>query len=296
MFERILVPLDASPLAEAVLTQLRSVLLRKDSEVILLQAALPPAGMDAGVIGVDELFVSRARSYLASLERDLAAQGVRVRSIVRTGGPAEVILSVSEEVDASLIALATHGRSGIPRWILGSVAEKVIRASRVPVLAVRSFRTPGPEAAPVGREALSIRKILVPIDDSNHSLEVVPPAVELAKLYGSKAVILHVCEGHPACSVPVPQLNYAYEHFAAAGVEAIPVMRMGDAPVQILEECRAQDADLIAMSTHGRSGPSRWMLGSVAEKVLRAATVPLLLARSGMSPLSLQTEGAAAAT
>lgn len=278
MFERILVPLDGSPLAEAILTQLRPVLLRKDAEILFVQSVAPPLGMEGGGAMMLQTQLASAQEYLGRMVQELSSQGVRARFVFRLGGPAPVILAVAEEERASLIALATHGRTGFSRFVLGSVAEKVVRASPVPVLAVRSF---GSDATPIGPKPLSIRKILVAVDASNYSLDVVAPAVEMAKLFEAEAVVLNVCEGHPQCAVPVPQLNYACEHFEAAGVRAAPVMRIGDPAVQILEECRAQSAGLIAMATHGRSGPSRWVLGSVAEKVLRASSAPLLLARSG---------------
>ena len=130
---------------------------------------------------------------------------------------------------------------------------------------------------------LSLQRILVPIDSTDASLEVVPPTLELAKLFGSHVVLLNVCEG-PECSIPVVQITAAYEKFHEAGVSVEPLMKQGDPAGQILDTSAVQKADLIAMTTHGRSGISRWMLGSVTEKVLRAATVPILAVRPFASP------------
>lgn len=280
MFERILVPLDGSPLAEAILSQVRRILFRKDAEIILAQAVSVPTMMEGDVSRVLSAIEQQATAYLKGLEKRLADQGARVRYVVRVGTPAETILDISERERVSLIAMSTHGRSGLSRWVFGSVAEKVLRASAAPLLLVRSFAPDGNGKLVPAAGELRLTKILVPIDASDTAMEIVPAAAELARLLGAHVLVLNVCEEHPQCSVPVPQITHAYERFRDAGLTTEPLMKKGDPAEQILEACREQSADLIAMSTHGRSGVTRWVLGSVAEKVLRAATVPLLLVRS----------------
>jgi nucleotide-binding universal stress UspA family protein len=282
MFERIVVPLDGSPRGEAILTQVRRILFHKDAEVLLVRAvAVPPSleGMGGELPG---LLRAQATQYLQRLEKRLLEQGARVQCIVRTGEAAEVILDVAEEEHASLIAMTTHGRSGLQRWALGSVTERVLHASKVPVLAVRSFLEDG-TAAPLAE--LELNTILVPVDSTSMSLEIIGPAVELAQLFGSTAALLHVCQG-PACAVPVPELICAYDQFRAGGVPVEPLMKQGDPALQILEACKEQKAGLIAMTTHGRAGVARWMMGSVTDKLLRAARVPLLIVR----PTALKME------
>jgi nucleotide-binding universal stress UspA family protein len=175
--------------------------------------------------------------------------------------------------------MSTHGRSGLARWVFGSVAEKVLRASPIPVLIVPSFTGSGGDVFPTGAREIPFKKILVPIASAELSLEIVPPAIEFAQLFESRVLALNVCQG-PECSVPVHEMRRAYELFTAGGVATEPLVRQGDAAVQILEACRETGADLIAMTTHGHSGVSRWVLGSVAEKVLRGANVPLLVLRT----------------
>src|SRR5204863_2868447 len=111
-----------------------------------------------------------------------------------------------------------------------------------------------------------------------------------------RVLALNVCEG-PECAVPVHQMRQAYERLRAASVPAEPHVKQGDPALQILDTCRDTGADLIAMTTHGHSGISRWVLGSVAEKVLRGANVPLLgLRTSGVSsPLLPKTPALAPA-
>jgi nucleotide-binding universal stress UspA family protein len=283
MFERILVPLDGSELAESVLVQVGRLLRRMDAEVLLLRVVtLPPAA--EGDVGTPlDLLWSRAADYLQGLERRLSEQGARVRVKVVEGFAAEAILETAKNERATMIAMSTHGRSGLARWVFGSVAEKVLRASPIPVLAVPSFTGSGGEAFPTGARELPFRKILVPIASADLSLEIVPAAIEFAQLFESRLFALNVCEG-PECAVPVHQMRQAYEQIRAASVPAEPLVKQGNPALQILETCREIGADLIAMTTHGHSGLSRWVLGSVAEKVLRGANVPLLVLRtSGVS-------------
>jgi nucleotide-binding universal stress UspA family protein len=275
MFERILVPLDGSFLGEAVLTQIRRILFRKDAEILLVRAVAVPPSLEGMSDELPQLLRVQARCYLQPLEKQLLDQGARVRSIVRMGEAAEVILDVADEERVSLIAMSTHGRSGLARWALGSVTERVLQASRVPVLAVRSFTEDGVQA-PLAE--LDLEKILVPVDSTAMSLEIVGPTVELAQLFESKVALLHVCQG-TACAVPVPELTCAYEQFRAGGVPLEPMLKQGDPAQQILETCRELKAGLIAMTTHGRIGVGRWMMGSVTDKLLRAARVPLLIVR-----------------
>jgi nucleotide-binding universal stress UspA family protein len=299
MFERILVPLDGSELAEAVLTQVRRILFHLDAEVLLMQAVATPPSVEGDFRRVQEHLESRSSEYLEGLRAKMADQGARVRWVARQGPVAETILQVAQAEEASLIALSTHGRTGLARFVLGSIAEKVMRASPIPVLALRSYADTGRDSARTSPRELPIQKILVAIDAADLSLEVVPPALELAALFGSSVLLVNVCEGHPACSMPVPQMTRAFDQFREAGVPAEPLMVIGDPASGILDACQKHGADLLALCTHGRTGLSRWFLGSVAEKVLRTATVPLLIVRSpravGGSARAVKKEGEAKA-
>jgi nucleotide-binding universal stress UspA family protein len=275
MLETILIPLDGSTLAEAILGQVRKILFRQDSELVLVRAVTIPLGTEATTPELMESIQVQATWYLEEMARKLRDQGARVRTVLRMGHPAEVILEVAREERATLIAMTTHGRTGLSHWAFGSVTEKVLRASPIPVLATRSFTAAG---VPSSGEELKLKKILIPVSDEDLSMKIVEPALELARLFGSSATLLHVCEG-AACAVPVPPLKQAFDRFREAGLDAEPLMRQGDPAAQVLEACRESNADLIAMTTHGRAGLSRWLMGSVTEKLLRAAPVPLLIVR-----------------
>ena len=271
MLERVLVPLDGSDLAAAILPQIRRILLHKDAEILLVQGVYVPMNATAEAVRAARHPPRPRREGPGGRRRTLRSGGARAPTVVRIGAGADVVLDVAAEEKATLIAMTTHGRSGIARWIRGSVAEKIIRASRVPVLALRSF----PAAPPA---ELSLRRLLVALDATDTSLEVLEAALEIASVFGASATLLHVCDG-PACALPVPELTRAYERFRQRGLDVQPVMKQGDPALQILDAARELKADLIAMTTHGRTGLRRWALGSVTEKVLRSAETPLLVVR-----------------
>ena len=269
LFDRILVPLDGSGLAAAVLPQVRRILVHKQAEVVLVQAAALPPGVEGDAVELPELCCAKSLKYLEEVAETLRAEGARVRTTARLGDPAEVILNAASEEKASLIAMSTHGRTGLSRLIRGSVAEKVLRDAGRPLLSVRSF-------PPLSTPELRLERILVPLAATEASARAVDPVLEVATLFGSRVTFLHVCEG-PACSDRIPQLISAVERLQSAGVEVDSLTRKGDPALQILETARERRADLIAMTSHARSGVTRWMLGSVAENVMRAAETPLLV-------------------
>lgn len=284
LFDRILIPLDGSEIAEAILGQVCRLLRRKDADVILFQAATVPAqaGLEYG-----DLIASlkqEAEKYISSLTRQLVKEGVRARGIVKVGTEAGTILDVAEQEKATLIAMATHGRSGMPRFVFGSVAEKVLRASPVPVLVIRSFKEVGTKSKRAPVQEIPFEKILVPVDGSENSLRVIPHVKEFAKAYGASVMVLGIVdpqsEGSKKKGAGEPLVRLAVKDFGDAAIPVDPVVRLGDPAVEILDAAKRHDADLIAMTTHGRSGVSRWVMGSVAEKVLRASTVPMLIVRS----------------
>jgi nucleotide-binding universal stress UspA family protein len=277
MLKRILLPLDGSEHGAAAVTRLRPLLLRKHAELLLLRVVAAPHGLEGDRARALEELGAEAVRYLEEVEGSLRSEGVPIRSLVRTGPAAGEILDVARKEGATLIAMATHGRSGLPRWILGSVAEKVLRASPVPVLALRSF---GEGGGPPPAAEFRPKRILAAIDAADRSLAALEPAVELAEIFRAEVRLIHVCDDALSCSVPVPQLTRAYERCKEAGLAVEPLLRQGDPAGQILEAAQEVSADLVALATHGRSGPSRWLLGSVAERVLRSTSLPLLLVRS----------------
>ena len=145
MYERMLVPLDGSVSAEAILPFAEQVAGPLDAEMVLFRVLEPPSPIElvasAGVVSPDTFTLRdmEAKRYLSEIERRLSKKGLRVRTRVTFGSPAEEILTAAQSTSADLIAMATRGRSGIGRALFGSVAESVLRASPVPVLLIRTL-------------------------------------------------------------------------------------------------------------------------------------------------------------
>ena len=142
MYKRVVVPLDGSPLAESMLRFVVDIAGPLDLEVVLLRVirVLPrplTEGVRAAVLENAEYSSTDALEYLAPLAGELKRRGIRVRTQVRRGEPVEEIVDCAREVDADLIAMTTHGRSGLGRWLFGSVAEAVLREAEIPVFLMR---------------------------------------------------------------------------------------------------------------------------------------------------------------
>ncbi len=275
--ERIVVPLDGSELSERIVSQLKRILVRKDSAVTLVRVVSPEVRDASGGDLLDE-----TRAKLERLAKELRSQGANVSSEVLVGPPAERLLSFAEENRASLIAMATHGRTGLARWVRGSTTERVLRASKVPLLVANPF-------ALGERDERRFARIVVPLDLSERSAEVLPLVAEIARLYDSEVTLLYVIEVPAALEYPV-----SFEHLTGAdakkvldeqakklpGIRVTTATEVGSPAWAIVQKAEEEKADLIAMTTHGRSGAARWAFGSVAEQVIRHAPCPLLVKRN----------------
>ncbi len=281
MLERILVGLDGSERAESILVRLAALLQRPGTELILARAVfVPPMASSRATAAAIEAEQREAQRYIDQVVARLAEDRTpaRVRGVVCDGYAADVLLETARREEATLIALTTHGRSGVARWVFGSVAEKVVRASDRPVLVLRSF----PEA-PVA--PLVVRRIIVPVDAGTVSLQIVPRVAEVARVFRASVLLVHVLEDPAALAAPIPEIRRAYEELRRAEVDVEPAMRKGDAAEEIVAACREHEGDMIAMTTHGRTGPARWLLGSVTERVIRTAGVPTLIVNARPVPI-----------
>jgi len=143
MYRKILVPLDGSKTAEGVLPHAKALAYSEGAELVLLNVAINPAleyvfadptVAETAVTEQEE----RSKKYMAEVEGQLKSAGFKVSTLLRQGAIADVVLSVAEELQVDVIAMSTHGRTGPARWILGSVADRVVRNSKVPVLLIRA--------------------------------------------------------------------------------------------------------------------------------------------------------------
>lgn len=223
-----------------------------------------------------------AEAYLERQARRLRAEGLTANGEVVFGEPAEAIVQVAERSGVAMIIMSTHGRGSLGRWLVGSVAHKVLRLSARPLLAVRALPS----------HSLALRRILVPLDGSEAAREALPVAARLARTTGASLVLLSVLTPlfglDPALSLApgdaqlrsLRERVFAELQRAAAEYRDIEVdTALGDgfAGATICSEAQRYGVDLIVMAAHGHGGPPRFGLGSVTDKVLHAATVPVLV-------------------
>jgi len=298
-FLTILVPVDGSPLAERAVGLAADIARASGSKLRLaLVHQVPSAPLDPSAA---KLFTSMElasrkseRAYLRGLQTRLRQQGVRLASAVTlTGAVGPALGRYVRELGVDLIVMATHGRGGLRRAWLGSVADHLVRHLEIPLLLVR----PGESEA--GAPA-SGRQILVPLDGSPLAEEALDPAVALAALWQAELLLLQVVP--PVlrtidAAVPMPSVydegltaacrSQAQDYLdditgelRARGIGASGAAVVGWNPVDtILDVARPEQVALVAIATHGRGGVRRWALGSVADKLVRGADVPILVRR-----------------
>jgi nucleotide-binding universal stress UspA family protein len=297
MLNSILVPLDGSALAARALPFAARLARSAASHLILVRAHLPNGdSLPPRVHHADQ-----SRAERATLERDLAhaelrettdqlrRAGLEVEPHFVDGAPAEAILTTAVSTRASLIVMSTHGHGGLGRWLYGSVADEVLRRANVPVLivsatAIRSWSDDRPI------------RVLVPLDGSAVSQEILTPTAELASMLSAEIRLVSVVEPPVVISAygdtlvpPDPEAELAEAERSIQEIAtqlrsrtAQPVavrVAYGDAVATITQIARDEHADVIAMGTHGRSGVARLVMGSVATRVLQCSGVPLLLHR-----------------
>lgn len=143
MYRKILVPLDGSKVAEGVLPHAKLLAYSEGAELVLLTVGANPAldfafsdpGLAQSAVQEQE---DRSQKYIAGIENELKSAGFRTSTLLRIGSVADVILGVAEELQVDVIAMSTHGRTGPARWLLGSIAERVVHSSKIPVLLIRA--------------------------------------------------------------------------------------------------------------------------------------------------------------
>jgi len=266
--DRILVTSDGSPESEAVFPAIMPLVRAYGSEVVLLHVFQNP---EAPWSPPDRVISACAA---------LRGAGVNATLEFREGEPAEEILRTATMKRANLIALATHGRGGLPRVLVGSLAEEVLRGSTGPVLITRP-----------GTVVHDFKKIVVALDGSIRSERVLVDVERLARKLEASVDLLAVVMPVMTLGVevspvvipaedPMPYLQGVAARLASHGVNAHPVTAQGAAHDAILRHVVESKASLLCMTTHGRTGLARLLLGSVAEGVLRKAPCPVLLRRS----------------
>jgi nucleotide-binding universal stress UspA family protein len=291
MFQKILIPLDGSPLAERAITHLQW-LAPPATTALVLVSVLEPWRYSFGAIdfttpNLVTFIHTSTQEYMDRQRTQLQEAGYQVSVQIVDGDPAQEILDVARKTGADLIAMSTHGRSGFVRWALGSVAERVIQGATLPIFLVREHTMP-----PVR----PLRRLLVPLDGSALAEWALPQAQALAQESGASLLLLQVIqaldegsrrilfESEAAAEATIAHWRAEAEAYLqgvlARGVAVEVRALVGDPDKTICDTVAQENIDLIVMSTHGRSGLNRWVYGSVANKVLRGASCPLLLVRN----------------
>lgn len=215
-----------------------------------------------------------AEHYLKSIAETFPE--TMVETSVQYGNPAERILATAELRGNSIIVLASHGRSGLGKSILGSVASRVVQGASTPVFVVRARK----EGADVEQPA-EIQSVLVPVDGSDFSQAAIQ---HVQDVFGTSTLNLHLLYAiddmiFAEFAHAEQYLEWLAEQISASGSNVTWEVRQGDADDEINRIASERDVDLIAMTTHGRSGIDRFVIGSVAERVLNKADKPLMMVR-----------------
>ncbi len=299
MYEKLLIPLDGSPAAESALSFVDA-LERVVRVPIELVYAVDVSVLTTHVLNdkarfVDFLIDEAERSGRAYLRRVATAlERFEVLCTVQQGKPADVIIERAAATAKTLILMATHGRSGIHRWLLGSVAEKVLRGTGAPLLLLRSAEGDRPSPG------ISIRSIIVPLDGSTLAESALTTATEIARGLDAEMVLMRAYELPAAayCGKEDYLPNYdelkaegkaaangylaeKAEAIRARGVKTVTKLVTDGLPADQIIACVGNFPDsLLAMSSHGRSGLQRWVLGSVTETVVRHTHHPVLVLRA----------------
>lgn len=263
MFRKILLPLDGSPAAEQALFWAKQYALRDKALVVLLQvlhAEYPLKGLPfrAGSEG--------AKHYLQGVERELNFAGVPTKVLLRNEPVSRTIAETAAAEHCDLIIMTSRGASKIVRWMIGGVTQQVMRLSPIPVMIVRT--------SIAGRVHDRPRRLLCPQDGSTHARKILPWAGRLARFHKTPLVILHI-QAPGKTSHATRALRRHAAGLRARGVRTSVSTGEGDPADQILKACRP--GDLLAMTTHGYGGIKRLILGSIAEKVVHQAGVPVLI-------------------
>jgi nucleotide-binding universal stress UspA family protein len=286
-YKRLLVALDGSELSERAIPYAQAISKTRGSEVILFTVSI------ASVEQLDRPM----KAYLELKAKELQSQGIKASSAIAYGNVADEIIGFADKNNIDLIIISTHSYSGIKRWVLGSVARKVLYGTSVQVLLIKSN---APKVSQV-----ELKKLLLPLDGSLFSESPIPTIEQLSKGTGAEIVLTLVCEPPLVPSYGDHPINPTWEKhrdklWAEAKQQASEYMKqtetelkkqgmkvksqvipgeLGRVAETILQSAQKEKVDLIAMATHGRSAVSRWVYGGVANRIVEQSVQPVLLIR-----------------
>ncbi len=295
MFKKILVPLDGSDLAEQALPAAMALARQSHGEILLLrvpvfETAVMLAFGGYGVMYPDQSLEhsrAEAREYLKSTQKNSIAPDVTCRALIVDGDVASAIVDVAKEENADLIVMSTHGYSGVTRWVMGSVAERVLGNASCPVFVVREADLP--------------RHVMITLDGSEFAERALEPGLELAATFGAKVTLMSAVREVNATMLKEMNtiengMGQRWQDDTAKDVEEYlrqvakryhrddltltTATTIEPAATSILDYAEVHQVDLLVMATHGRTGLLRWVYGSVTEKVLHGAKRSMLIVRA----------------
>lgn len=305
MIRSILVPLDGSPFGEQALPLAMSMAKRLDASLHLMHvhSLLDATYAELQVFDntLDQELRNKEREYLHSIQKqvqDRLSIPVTIRNV--DGDVPTVIREQADSLRASWVVMTTHARGPMGRFWLGSSTDELIRSLPIPLIAVH----PGPAAPNLAQDFL-IRHMLIPLDGTPLAEEILESATALAKAMAAEITLMRVITpvypvtlpaepaifGNVATDVMerVEKLHVELKKNAAAYLETIANRLRGqglkvhtrisieEQPGVAILDAAKPPIDLIAIETHGRGGLSRLLLGSVADKVIRGSTLPILV-------------------
>lgn len=299
----LVVPLDASPLSEKALP-LASGLARASGARLVLVSVPHVPGSHLATIPDFEIHMANAaygdaadglaviaeketQTYLERHRDALDKEGIDVVTYMSDLTPGRAIVSCAEKYDDSMIVMGTHGRSGLNRWLFGSVAEKVLHATQHPLLLVPARTEPTPSR---------IQKIILALDGSPSAERILPFVESIATSTGAALCLVHVqpdfgelVRGGAEALLQVEESYQSWlERYLSSlrrRLEERGLWVEASSPSSssvvdtLLAENERKEADLIALTTHGSTGPGHWPMGSVANRLIRTSAHPVLVLR-----------------
>ena len=286
----ILLSLDGSEISEGVIPFVRQLAKGFGVKVTAFHVAGEDGTPEGKIVRMPSGKEMSTDAYLQSMVQEISRGGIGADSAAVKGKPAAEIVKYAESKGCGLIAMATHGRSGLGRWVYGSTTDRVLHATSLPMLLVRPAQD--------GRiKEETFRTLVIPLDGSELGERALPHAETLAKSLSLSITLVRVVPTVTIASGAMepyaadPRLleysldaakQYIDEKTQALtkkGLRVSSKVNLGYAPSEIIDIAEGLPGSLVVMTTHGRSGVGRWVLGSVADRVLRASNRPVFLHR-----------------
>ena len=313
MLNHILVPLDGSPLAECVLPHAVAIARAFEAQITLLRVLGQPSTINQ-IRPVDPLDWhfgrTEAKAYLEELTTRLREAGLQTDNTLVEGQAAERIIEFAYGHDVNLIVLSSHGRSGLSRWNVSSVVQKIILRAYVPTMIVRAYQPVTSDLA-----GLRYRRLLVPLDCSQRAECVLPPATTLARFHKSELLLVNVVsrpemprrapltQEEVELANRITELNqleavrYLEQFQSRLSSDVRTRLLVGDDVAATLHDLVDQEnIDLVVLSAHGYTGGTKWPYGNLVVNFIAYGTTPLLIVQD-LPPHEVErTRAEAAAT